>query len=454
MSKTFDVVGIGFGPANIALAALLDDEGLFPNSIFLDRSDNPVWQEEMLFENALDIHSNIQNIPHRDLATLRSPRSKYTFMNYLHATGKLVNHLNMDLMMPMRPDFAGYIGWVSNQLKDRLLTGQQVEKITMLDDIHNHVYRIDVAGKDPVFARHVIVGTGREAYIPAAFRDLTGGDRVFHLSRYKSAHKALMEKGARKFAVIGSSQSAVEIVLHLSKYEPRLEIQSFMRRFAFPLKDTSPFMSEIFFPSFTDMYYEADADLKRRIDRDVHRTNYGACDMDVLEELYRQLYYDRMHGANKVSINRLTDILEATEDADGVHLTVRDGQTGKTRVERFDGVVLATGFRNIGTDERSVRVPLALRGVQDQLDLDTNGCVQVDRNYCAALKPEYESAGSLVLNGLCEASHGMGDAGSLSLLAPRVKTICDAMMASDASKRGKKFHRLAAQEADRANKVI
>jgi len=445
MSKTFDVVGIGFGPANIALAALLDDEGHFPNSVFLDRSDNPIWQEEMLFENALDIHSNIQNIPHRDLATLRSPRSKYTFMNYLHATGKLLSHLNMDLMMPMRPDFAGYIGWVSSQLKDRLMTGQQVEKITMLDDLHNHVYRIDVAEKDPVFARHVVVGTGREAYIPEPFRDLMGGDRVFHLNRYNSGHKALIEKGARKFAVIGSSQSAVEIVLHLSKYEPRLEVQSFMRRFAFPLKDTNPFMSEIFFPSFTEMYYDADKDLKKRIDRDVHRTNYGACDMDVLEELYRQLYYDRMHGTNDVVINRLTDVLDAVEDADGVHMTVRDGETGDTRTEQFDGIILATGFRNIGTDERSVRVPLALQGVKDKLDLDKDGCIRVDRNYRALLKPEYENAGSLVLNGLCEASHGMGDAGSLSLLAPRVQTICDALMTSDAEPRGAKLHGVAAQ---------
>ncbi|MDC0659519.1 SidA/IucD/PvdA family monooxygenase [Leisingera sp. SS27] len=431
MAKTFDVAGIGFGPANIALAALFDEEGLYPNAVFLDKSDNPVWQQEMLFENALDIHSNIQNIPHRDLATLRSPRSKYTFMNYLHSTGKLLSHLNMDLLMPMRPDFAAYVGWVAEQLSGNLQTGCGVERITMLDEAHRHVYRIDMQSGDPVFARHVVVGTGREPYIPPAFETLTASGRVFHLNRYNSAHKALLNKGARKFAVVGSSQSAVEILLHLSKHEPRLELHSFMRRFAFPLKDTNPFMSEIYFPSFTDMYFEAGKDLKGRIDRDVHRTNYGACDMDVLEELYRQLYYDRMHGVNRITINRLTDILAAEESADGVRLTVRDGESGETRSESFDGVILATGFRNIGSDSRSVQVPGILEGVQDQLALDEEGCVQVDRSYRAQLQPGYAGAGALVLNGLCEATHGMGDAGSLSLLAPRAQTIANALLQQD-----------------------
>ncbi|PIL19837.1 hypothetical protein P775_12590 [Puniceibacterium antarcticum] len=445
MTKTFDVVGIGFGPANIALAALFDDEGIFNNSVFLEKSKTPVWQEEMLFENALDIHSNIQNIPHRDLATLRSPRSRYTFMNYLHSTGKLLSHLNMDLLMPMRPDFAGYVSWVSSQLSNYLRTDQAVDKITMLDDIHSHVYRIDVKGKEPVFARNVIVGTGREAYIPKPFQNVIDDDRVFHLTSYKTSHTALMKKGAKNFAVIGSSQSAAEILLHMSKYEPRLELHSFMRRFAYPLKDTSPFMSEIFFPSFTDMYFEADDSLKKRIDMDVHRTNYGACDMDVLTELYRQIYYDKMHGANRITINRLTDIISAEADESGVHLTVRDARTMETRKEIFDGVVLATGFRNIGTSESSVRIPAVLDGISDMLDLSDDGCAQVDRSYRVKLKPGLESAGSLILNGLCETSHGMGDAGSLSLLASRSQIIAGALSWNDGKKNSVSTDEVAAQ---------
>ena len=62
-------------------------------------------------------------------------------------------------------------------------------------------------------------------------------------------------------------------------------------------------MSEIYFPQFTDFYFNADRGLKRRIDQDVFRTNYGACDMDVLEELYRRVYYEKLHGRENIQIS-------------------------------------------------------------------------------------------------------------------------------------------------------
>ncbi|MBL4898060.1 MAG: SidA/IucD/PvdA family monooxygenase [Colwellia sp.] len=445
MNKTLDVVGIGFGPANIALAALFDEEGLYSNHQFMERTAVPTWQKEMLFDNALDVHSNIQNIPHRDLATLRSPRSKYTFMNYLYETGLLLSHLNMDLLMPMRPDFAAYVRWVSDQVSQNLVTDCDVEQVSLQAQDGVPAYRVDMRNGDPVFARHVVIGVGREPYIPEVFANCQGSERVFHLTQYNSASQALRAKGAKKFAIIGSSQSAVEIVLHLSKVDPEAEVHSYIRRFAYPLKDTNPFMSEIYFPEFTDLYFQAGPDLKRRIDGDVYRTNYGSCDMDVLEELYRQQYYDRLHNRNKVHIHRMTEILSAEEVQDGVRLTSRNGETGDVTTETFDGVILATGFRNIGTGERSVQIPKIISGVAPALALDGTGCVQVDREYRAKLKPEHDGAGALVLNGLCENSHGMGDAGSVSLLALRAQTIADALLGMDGLSQTGETHAIAAQ---------
>ncbi|MEP2781120.1 MAG: SidA/IucD/PvdA family monooxygenase [Pseudoruegeria sp.] len=445
MTKTLDVVGIGFGPANIALAALFDEEGVYSNHQFVERTAEPTWQKEMLFDNALDIHSNIQNIPHRDLATLRSPRSKYTFMNYLHEKGILLRHLNMDLLMPMRPDFAAYVRWVSEQVSQNLVTNCEVEQVSLQEQDGAPTYRVDMHDGDPVYARHVVVGVGREPYIPEVFAKCQGSERVFHLTRYNSASQALRSKGAKKFAIIGSSQSAVEILLHLSKIDPDAELHSYIRRFAYPLKDTNPFMSEIYFPEFTDLYYQAGPDLKQRIDSDVYRTNYGSCDMDVLQELYRQQYYDQLNNRNKVHIHRMTEILSAEEIEGGVRLTSRNGETGDVTTETFDGVILATGFRNTGTGERAVQIPKIITGVASALDLDDNGCLQVDREYRAKLKPEHDGAGALVLNGLCETSHGMGDAGSLSLLALRAQTITDALLDMDGLGRSGETHAIAAQ---------
>lgn len=431
MSKVYDLIGVGFGPANIAVAALLEEESSFNKCLFLERSANPVWQSEMLFDNALDIHSNIQNVPHRDLATLRSPRSRFTFMNYLHENGLLLRHLNMDLLMPMRPDYAAYIRWVAEQLSGNVRTGQSIRSITMLDVSHSHLYRIDTEDGDTFFTRHVVLGTGREPSIPPAFEASVGSGRVFHMTRFNSGSKELLAGGARKIAVLGSSQSAIEIVLQLSKNEPPIDVHSIFRRFAYPLKDTNPFMSEIYFPEFTDLYYGADKSLKARIDRDVHRTNYGACDMDVLEELYRQIYYDRMRGQNRIHLKRMTEVQVVEPVVDGVVLTLLNGETHEVTVEAFDGVILATGFRNIGPAEGDVKVPALLAGIADQFDLGPEGCISVSRDYMAKLKPGFERAGGLVLNGLCETTHGMGDAGSVSLLSLRAQTIVNALLAKD-----------------------
>jgi L-ornithine N5-oxygenase len=432
MSKVYDIVGVGFGPANIALAALLEEERAYENVLFLEGAKTPLWQSEMLFENALDIHSNIQNIPHRDLATLRSPRSRFTFLNYLHETGLLLEHLNMDLLMPMRPDFAAYIRWVAQELSHLVRTGKAVRGVSMLDEVHSHVYRIETYDGDAIFARHVVLGTGRDPLIPEVFEESLETGRVFHLTRFNSSSRRLIAEGARKFAVIGSSQSAVEILLQLSKVEPRLELHSIFRRFAYPLKDTSPFMSEIYFPQFTDLYYNADKELKRRIDRDVVRTNYGACDMDVLEELYRQIYYDRLRGQDLVRVRRMSEVRAVEADESGVTLVVQNHETGRTERDTFDGVVLATGFRNIGPGRDQVRVPAILRDMTEAFALDADGCVSANREYLAALRPDLSRAGGLVLNGLCETSHGMGDAGSVSLLSLRAQTIVEALRAKDA----------------------
>jgi L-ornithine N5-monooxygenase len=74
-----DVLGIGFGPANIALAIALEECGSGNSVRFIERRSNPTWHPDMLLDGA-----DIQNNPLRDFVTPRNPRSRYTFVNYLH----------------------------------------------------------------------------------------------------------------------------------------------------------------------------------------------------------------------------------------------------------------------------------------------------------------------------------------------------------------------------------
>lgn len=413
----YDLVGIGFGPANIALAIAIEE--LYPdkNVLFVDTRPKIVWQDEMLFENALDVYSNIQNSPYRDLATPRNPRSRYTFLNYLHENGRFWEQLNLNMSMPLRPDFANYIAWCAEQFADRF---EGCITITDVKAEQDH-YVLRKQDGTAIRARNIALGTGRPPNIPEQFMGIRNPNCI-HFTTYNTSMARMAKDGVKSVAILGSSQTAAEILLQITKMYPDIDVDLVMRRFGFPLKDTTPFVSEIYFPGFTDLYYNADDELKRRIDKDVYGTNYGTADEDVITEIYQQIYYDTMAGRNKITLHRLSSI-SAVEDLGGkTKLSIKNDMTGETITKAYDGVILATGFQNYGPHPRNQKIPSLLHGVKDLLKLDRDA-ISVGRQYNVALVPE--APGEILMNGLCEETHGMGDAGSISLMSIRAKDIAD-----------------------------
>ena len=82
------VLGVGFGPANLALAVALREiagGALAERSVFLEKQPRFGWHRGMLIDGATMQVSFL-----KDLVTLRNPRSPYTFVAYLDAQGRLV----------------------------------------------------------------------------------------------------------------------------------------------------------------------------------------------------------------------------------------------------------------------------------------------------------------------------------------------------------------------------
>ena len=85
-----DVVGIGFGPSNLALAVALEEEyGSGVDAVFFEKQPAFGWHRGMLIEGA-----TMQVNFLKDLVTLRNPTSRYSFVNYLHSHGRLVDFIN------------------------------------------------------------------------------------------------------------------------------------------------------------------------------------------------------------------------------------------------------------------------------------------------------------------------------------------------------------------------
>jgi L-ornithine N5-oxygenase len=98
-----------------------------------------------------------------------------------------------------------------------------------------------------------------------------------------------------------------------------------------------------------------------------------------------------------------------------VTLALRNRFREKATTLSLDAVVLATGFKDLGVGEGCEPYPPILAGVADDLQRRGDTALDVERDYRVRTKSEL----GLYLNGLCESSHGLGDAGSFSLLSLR-----------------------------------
>lgn len=429
-TATYDVLGVGFGPSNIALAVALEEQGFDGSVMFIERNPGNSWQQEMMLGG-----SDIQHNPLRDLVTPSNPRSRYGWLSYLAEAGRLFDFLNLPIHYPLRSDYDGYVRWVADQFPDWVRHGTSVASIA----VDPEGYRVQTTDGDLYRARSLVVGTGRSPYLPEVF---AGVDHpaVFHLTRYLSKMGQLQARPAppRKIAVVGGSQSAVELLIDLRERFPETEVHGLCRSYGYQSKDTSPFTHHVYFPEFVDMFFDADDDQRQRLWDELRRTNYAAADQDVLDKLYVSIYEDKVLGRTPVQIKSNILVTEAEPVGDNVRLTLSSRLSAPAEHHEYDAVIVATGFRNLGIGEDAHRCPPLLEGLYDRIATNAHGVVDVQRDYRLVARA-HDSLPPLFLNGLCESTHGFGDAGSFSLVSLRAALIAeslrDALSPSDLERR-------------------
>lgn len=420
-TPVYDILGIGFGPANLALAIALEERDSPLTARFLEARPSPEWQPGMLLDG-----SDIQNHPSRDLVTLRNPRSRYSFLNYLHEQGRLLRHLNLPSEFPLRKEYAGYIRWAAGFFSHLVDCDQRAETVDVIEENGERLYEVTTRTGRRYLGRTLVLGPGRTPYVPAPYDTVHGG-RVFHLTRYLPRLADLTSGGREPeaVAVIGGSQSAVELVLDLSRRFPRTRVTLYNRSHSLRQKDTSPFSEEGYFPEFTDYYFRASREGKKVLDAYMHPTNYSSSDGDVLRELYLAIYEQELDGEQRVFTRGNLQAVAAAESGEKVTIDFLERHTGETVTDTVDFAVLATGFRNMGPGPHEELCPPLMAPLASRFATEPDGRLAVGADY--ALQPVADGTPPLFLNGLCESSHGIGDAGSFSLLSLRAATLTDAL---------------------------
>ncbi|WP_409180140.1 lysine N(6)-hydroxylase/L-ornithine N(5)-oxygenase family protein [Amycolatopsis sp. VS8301801F10] len=422
----YDVVGVGFGPSNLALAIALAEHNAGPGETvtahFLERQPRFGWHRGMLIDTATMQVSFL-----KDLVTMRNPASAFTFLNYLHEKGRLVDFINHKTLFPLRVEFHDYFEWAAAKVDDLVSYGSEVVSVEPVRDGGEIAFfdvRAEVDGEiAELRARNLVLGTGLRAKLPDG---VVAGERIWHNSELLHRVESLRGTDARRFVVIGAGQSAAEVAALLHDEFPRAEVCAVFARYGYSPADDSAFANRIFDPEAVDSFYAASEPVKERLMRYHGATNYSAVDLDLIDELYRRRYQEKVLGVERLRLFNVSRPVEVADQGTHVRATVESLATGERSVLDADAVVYATGY--LPAD------PTALLGdLASQCRRDGEGRLKVERDYRITTDPAVR--GGLYLQGGTEHTHGITSS-LLSNTAVRVGEILQSIVDRRAAESG------------------
>lgn len=341
--EIYDFVGIGYGPAHLALSIALRESTEAQEShfkaLFLEKRDYFAWHPALLLPG-----SQLQVSPLKDLVTLRDPTSTYSFFNYLHSQGRLAHYINKEQNVPSRREWTAYLAWAAKRMNDVVSYGQDVvsiEPLTFVNSVdakdgcvvarsaksQEHdplcLYRI-ITRKNgelsTLYARTISLAVGGVPKLPKTLDQLYQQQvgnvatptpaRIVHSGTFLPSleslepvlHNVVSKRADRvgqelddssrlRLAVVGAGQSATEMFMNLHSRFPTAIVTMIFRASALaPSDDTGFINSAAFDPERTDEFWQAGSEQRQIWLGEFKRTNYSVVRTDLLNELHDTLY--------------------------------------------------------------------------------------------------------------------------------------------------------------------
>jgi L-ornithine N5-oxygenase len=426
----YDVIGIGFGPANLALGVALEEtvgpDGRERRRLFLESKPKAVWHPGMLIEDSL-----IQISVLKDLATIRNPQSRFTFLNYLKIKGRLFEFLNLRDLFPTRIEFNDYLTWVAGELKERVRYGKEVLSVLPVQQ-EGEVRLLKILARDiatgdveELLARNVVLATGGVPCVPEGI-ELQPGGLAFH------SHESMLRlkwdfpdpEAPYRFVVVGSGQSAAELFYYLLSTYKNADVTGAIRRFAYKPVDDSDFTNEIFFPGMVDVLYGLPEEKRRMVLDHCKDVNYAVVDMALIRKIYKALYQEKVVGRNRARIRSYMHLESLLETGGAVIARFRDLLHEQEVTLEADGMVICTGYT--WRKEHPLLDDLA-----PYFKRDGNGGYKIERSYRVAADASFTPG--VFLQGFSEETHGASET-VLSLLPIRAGDITASLLAAQGAR--------------------
>ncbi len=404
--ETHDLLGVGIGPFNLSLAALLSPVPSI-NSKFFDARDSFIWHAGQLLPDA-----EIQVTHLKDLVTLVDPTNPYSFLAYLRKHKRLYRFINGKFTNVLRKEFSQYFNWVSQSLPN-LHFGEAVQ------DLHfKKSHFVMQTTKRIIKGKHLSLGSGLAANVPPCAKPHLG-DTVYHVKDFLM--KGNHWKG-KTVAVIGGGQSGAEIVQALIADDKNLPaaVNWISSRDHFAPMDESVFANEIFTPNYSDFFYGLEPGTKAQLVKQQTLASDGISN-NLLDAIYQRLYYleciEQLPKIVNFLSNHQLDDIHANQGSHQLILTQHLGDA--TSVVNADIIILCTGYR--------WQFPAYLSGVSDKIVLE-NGHFAVNEDF--SIEWDGPAQNKIYVQNAARHSHGVADP-NLSLMAWRSATIINSIAGQD-----------------------
>ncbi|KAF9249502.1 hypothetical protein DTO006G1_9880 [Penicillium roqueforti] len=437
-----DLLCVGFGPASLAVAIALNDAmdptlgalkdpNFKPKVCFLEKQNQFAWHSGMLVPG-----SRMQISFMKDLATMRDPRSSFTFLNYLHHKKRLIHFTNLGTFLPARVEFEDYMRWCALHFDNVVNYGEEVVEVVPgptnargIVDFFTVVSRNTGTGEiSSRNSRKVVIALGGKAKMPPGFPQ---DPRIMHSSKYCTHLPQMLtdDMAPYNIAVVGSGQSAAEIYHDLHRRYPNSRTTLILRDSALRPGDDSPFVNEIFNPERVDKFYEMSAEERKKRIAIEKATNYSVVRLELIESIYNDMYLQRVENPDETQWQQR--ILAETKVARIEHhnasnrmrihvKSVKNENEGKEVLD-VDALMVATGYLRDAHEE-------LLENVRSLRPAGASAW-NPGRDYRVSLDSAKVSAqAGIWLQGCNEQTHGLSDS-LLSVLAVRSGEIVGSVFA-------------------------
>ncbi|PEF62588.1 lysine N(6)-hydroxylase/L-ornithine N(5)-oxygenase family protein [Bacillus cereus] len=419
--KVYDVIGIGLGPSNLALAIAIHEHQEDMEALFFEKKEHFDWHPNMMIPG-----SDLQVSFLKDLVTTRNPSSSFTFLNYLKQKQRLHEFINLREFYPSRREFADYYSWIAGQLETYIRYHYEVMNIEAIPYDGVNILKIETKNNrtgeiQKYLTKNLVVATGGIPTVPPGIQVEEG--RVFHSHEFMHTIKTYYPNTHHtyRFLIVGSGQSAAEIFSYLGTEYPNATVTSTMRKYNFQPIDDSAFTNQLYYPEAIDFFYQLPLHKKEQLQHSYQHTNYAVVDADLIHHIYHMMYAEKVNGSERLRILGNMTLQQVTHHTEGfLQASFQHMLEDKQVVLETDAIILATGYRKS-------KYPALFRHIKDYFVVDTAGNYQVERDYQIRTNDKLQA--NIYLQGMCEDTHGFSDP-NLSNLPQRSFDILQSILGS------------------------